>query len=136
MAVAKRLPGPEALPHLQGAVHIYKGDFLDGVSAGEWAEARRAELRRGYETALRATGAILANGGQLRQAVQIYEQAIAHEPLDEAAHRELMKCWARLGEPARAIRHYQRLQDLLRKELGAPPAAGTARLYEKLRAGA
>ena len=66
--------------------------------------------------------------------MQIYERAVAHEPLDEAAHRELMKCWARLGEPARAFRHYQRLQDFLRKELGAPPTPETAARIRGLKA--
>jgi predicted ATPase/DNA-binding SARP family transcriptional activator len=130
---AKRLPGPQALPHLQKAISAYGGDFLEGAGTGEWVDVRRRELRTNFEMALGATGAILVNAGQLRQAVQIYERAVAHEPLDEAAHRELMKCWARLGEPARALRHYQRLQDFLRKELGAPPAPETARVYETLR---
>jgi predicted ATPase/DNA-binding SARP family transcriptional activator len=136
LASAKRLPGPQALPHLQKAIHAYGGDFLEGATTGEWVEVRRRELRTNYEMALGATGAILVNAGQLRQAVQIYERAVAHEPLDETAHRELMKCWARLGEPARARRHYQQLQDFLRKELGAPPAPETARVYETLRASA
>jgi predicted ATPase/two-component SAPR family response regulator len=136
LAQARRLPGPQALPHLQKAISTYGGDFLEGVAASEWADVRRRELRANYEMALGATGAILANGGQFRQAVQIYERAVAHEPLDEAAHRELMKCWSRLGEPARALRHYQRLQDILRKELGSPPAPETARVYESLRVGA
>jgi predicted ATPase/two-component SAPR family response regulator len=133
LAAAKRQPGPQALPHLQRAISAYGGDFLEGIASSEWAEVRRRELRTNYEMALGATGAILVNAGQFRQAVQIYERAVAHEPLDEAAHRELMKCWARLGEPARALRHYQKLQDFLRKEIGSPPAAETARLYESLR---
>ena len=134
LATARRLPGLQALPHLQKAVSVYGGDFLEGAASGEWAELRRRELRTSYEMALGATGAILVKQGQSRQAVQIYERAVAHEPLDEAAHRELMKCWARLGEPARVLRHYQKLQDFLRKELGAPPAPETARIYESLRA--
>jgi len=134
LAAARRVPGPQALSHLQKAISVYGGDFLEGAASGEWAELRRRQLRTDYEMALGATGAILVKAGQFRQAVQIYERAVAHEPLDEAAHRELMKCWARLGEPARALRHYQDLQDFLRKELGAPPAAETARIYESLRA--
>jgi DNA-binding SARP family transcriptional activator len=134
LAAAKRLPGPQALPYLQKAVSVYGGDFLEGVASSEWVAARRRELRANFELALGATGAILVNAKQFRQAVQIYQRAIAHEPLDEAAHRELMKCWARMGEPSRAIRHYQALQDYLRKELGAPPAAETADVYEELRA--
>ncbi len=134
LAAARRLQGPQALSHLQTAISVYGGDFLEGVASSEWAAVRRRELRTNFEFALGATGAILVNAGRFRLAVQVYERAVAHEPLDEAAHRELMKCWGRLGEPARAMRHYQTLQDYLRKELGAPPAAETARVYEDLRA--
>jgi DNA-binding SARP family transcriptional activator len=134
LATARGLPGPQALPHLQRAVSLYGGDFLEGIASGEWVAVLRRELRTNFELALGACGAILVNAGKFRQAVQIYERAVAHEPLDEAAHRELMKCWARLGEPARAVRHYRTLEDYLRKELGAPPAAETARVYENIRA--
>jgi two-component SAPR family response regulator len=124
-------PDPRALPHLQQALAAYKGYFLDGVPAGEWAEERRRGLRADYEMAMGAMGAmgaILANAGQLREAVKVYERAIAHDLLDETAHRELMKCWVRLGEPARALRHYERLEEQLRSEMDAPPAPETVRL--------
>jgi hypothetical protein len=41
-------------------------------------------------------------------------------------------CWVRLGEPARAMRHYQELVDLLQEKLGVPPAAETTALYRRL----
>ena len=46
-------------------------------------------------------------------AVAAFRRAVAHEPLNETAHRELMSCWARLGETARAVRHYTELVELL-----------------------
>jgi DNA-binding SARP family transcriptional activator len=95
----------------------------------------KARLPADYERALGATGAILAKAGQLRQAIQVYERAVAHEPFDESSHPELMKCWVKLGEPARALRHYETLAVLLREQVGTPPAPETARLYERLRAG-
>lgn len=133
VATARRLPGPEALTHLRRALAVYRGEFLAGVSAGEWAEARRRQLRADFEMALGAAGAVLASTGRLREAVEVYERAVSHDPLDETSHRELMKCWARLGEPARALRHYEGLTEVLRREVGAPPAPETARLYQALR---
>ena len=63
----------------------------------------------------------------------MYRRAIAHEPLDEAAHRALMECWAAAGQPARAMRHYEELRDLIRAEVGGTPAAQTTALYARLR---
>ena len=61
LASAKRLPGPQALPHLQNAISAYGGDFLEGAATSEWVDVRRRELRTNYEMALGATGAILVN---------------------------------------------------------------------------
>ena len=63
----------------------------------------------------------------------MYRRAIAHEPLDEAAHRALMECWAASGQTARALRHYSELTELLQDQLGSAPAAQTTALYERLR---
>ncbi|HTW06748.1 MAG TPA: BTAD domain-containing putative transcriptional regulator [Acidimicrobiales bacterium] len=130
---ARRARGPDALPHWQRALAAYGGDFLPDMAAGEWAEERRRELRASYEAALSAAGGALVAAGQHRLALQVYERAVAHEPLNESAHRELMRCLERLGQPARAMRHFDELATLLRRELGASPAAETVRLYEQLR---
>ena len=71
--------------------------------------------------------------GRVREAIEVYRRAIAHEPLDEAAHRALMECWAAAGQPARALRHYEELRELLRTEVGGGPAAQTTALYARLR---
>ena len=61
-----------------------------------------------------------------------FRRAVAHEPLNETAHRELMNSWARMGETARAVRHYRELEELLREQVGVPPAAETTALYRRL----
>jgi DNA-binding SARP family transcriptional activator len=66
--------------------------------------------------------------------VVAFRRAVAHEPLNESAHRELMNCWARLGETARAIQHYEKLAGTLRDQVGVPPAAETTALYRRLMA--
>ncbi len=43
-----------------------------------------------------------------------------------------MNCWARLGETARAVRHYQELVELLQDQVGMPPAAETTARYQRL----
>ena len=134
LAARRARPAEAALPELQKAVAAYGGDFLEGMSAGEWALVRRDELRRAFESALLATGRLQAAAGRHQAAVSAFRRAVAHEPLNETAHRELMSSWARLGETARAIRHYEELTELLREQVGVPPAAETTALYRKLMA--
>jgi DNA-binding SARP family transcriptional activator len=133
LAAARRArPVAAALPDLQRAVAAYGGDFLAGMAAGEWAQARRDELARSFESALLATGRLHAAAGRYQPAAAAFRRAIAHEPLNETAHRELMNCWARLGETARAVRHYGELAELLQEQVGVPPAAETTALYRRL----
>jgi DNA-binding SARP family transcriptional activator len=125
--------GDAALPDLQRAIAVYGGDFLAGLAAGEWAAARRDELRRSFESALLATGRLHAAAGHHQAAAAAFRRAVAHEPLNETAHRELMQAWASLGETARAVRHYEELTDLLAGQVGVPPSAETTALYQRLR---
>jgi two-component SAPR family response regulator len=135
LAARRARPAEAALPHLQRAVGVYGGDFLDGMSAGEWALVRRDELRRAFESALLATGRLQTAAGRHQAAVTVFRRAVAHEPLNETAHRELMNSWARLGETARAVRHYEELTELLRGQVGVPPAPETTALYRRLTSG-
>lgn len=93
-----------------------------------------AEKIASIESALLATGRFQAAAGRHQAAAVLFRRAVAHEPLNETAHRELMSSWARLGETARAIRHYEELTELLREQVGVPPAAETTALYQRLMA--
>jgi DNA-binding SARP family transcriptional activator len=131
-AAGRARPASAGLPDLRRAVAAYGGDFLAGMTAGEWASGRRDELRRRFETALIATGRLHAAAGNHQAAVTAFRRAVEHEPLNESAHRELMTCWAALGETARAVRHYAELSALLNDRVGVPPATETTALYERL----
>ncbi len=102
------------------------------MAAGEWAQARGDELARSFESALLATGRLHAAAGRYQPAAAAFRRAITHEPLNETAHRELMNCWVRLGETARAVRHYGELVELLQEQVGVPPAAETTALYRRM----
>jgi DNA-binding SARP family transcriptional activator len=133
LAAARRAkPAEAALPELQRAIAAYGGDFLAGMPCGDWAETRRDELARSFESALLASGRLQLAAGRLQAAAAAFRRAVSHEPLNETAHRELMSCWARMGETARAVRHYDELVELLRAQVGVPPAAETTALYRKL----
>jgi predicted ATPase/DNA-binding SARP family transcriptional activator len=126
-------PEPAALPALVAAVEAYQGDFLADLPGEQWIDLRRTELRTAFEQVLIALGRHYARAGRFPQAVRTYERAIAHDSLLEAAHRELIRCYADMGERARALRHYHGLAELLQDQLGITPSAETRELYAALR---
>jgi DNA-binding SARP family transcriptional activator len=75
----------------------------------------------------------LSATGRHTQALELYRRAVEHDPIDETAHRRLMRCLADLGEPAKAAQVYQALSQRLQDELGVAPAADTTAIYRQLR---
>jgi DNA-binding SARP family transcriptional activator len=102
---------------------------------GEWFLLRREELRRKYLDALLNLGQLLGARGDYAHAAECYRRAIEKDEVLEEAHRELMRCYARLGERGQALRHYQTLEQLMRDELGSAPAAESVTLFQRLKRG-
>jgi predicted ATPase/DNA-binding SARP family transcriptional activator len=125
----------QAILHLEQALKLYRGDFLAGAHESEWLERKREELRRRRTDALLALGQLRFETAAYARAAQAYQQLIAADPYQERAHRELMRCLARLGERGQALRTFERLAGLLRRELGAEPAPETATLAARIRSG-
>ena len=138
LAQATRLKGraPEqALPALAQAVALYQGEFVEDLLEGEWFRLRREQLRRQYLNALLDLGQLHYDRGDYAAAAQTYRRAIEKENVLESAHRELMRCYERLGERGQALRHFQTLAQVMRAELGAPPAPESVALYDRLKRG-
>ena len=125
----------QAILHLQEAVALYAGDFLEDLAQGEWVLERQEELRRAYGESLLLLGGLLLRQERGAEAADAYRQAISHDRFLEEAHRGLMRSQASLGEPGGALRHYDDLARMLQEQLGASPSAETVALYESLRAG-
>jgi two-component SAPR family response regulator len=125
----------QVIRHLQEAVSLYAGDFLEDIAQSEWTLERQEELRRAYEESLLLLGRLLVSRERHSEAAEVYRKAIAHERFSEEAHRGLMRSEAALGERGRALRHYEQLTRMLQEQLGASPAPESVALYERLRAG-
>jgi predicted ATPase/DNA-binding SARP family transcriptional activator len=128
--------GDGAVERLREARSLYTGDFLDGETAGPWHEEHRSRLLRLWaDVSLRLAAALEAAGDDLAAAA-VYHEVVVREELDEAAHRGLMRTWARTGERARALRHYDRLVAFLRDELECDPEPETVQVRDSLRGSA
>ncbi|HJT55172.1 MAG TPA: tetratricopeptide repeat protein [Ktedonobacteraceae bacterium] len=123
----------QAIPYIQDAIKLYRGDFLDGCGMGDWLLPRRDELRRQYVEVAFALGRGLLAQQNFVQAIEAFRHVIATDSYFEAAHRELMRTYARMGERAQALKCYSTLLSHMRDELGTVPDAETTALFERLR---
>jgi predicted ATPase/DNA-binding SARP family transcriptional activator len=135
-AIRLQDPMPQAAIALwQEAIALYQGEFVEDLLEGDWFLLRREELRHKYLDALLELGRLWSAQGAHDHAAEAYRRALEKDDLLEEAHRELMRCYARLGERGLALRQYQTLAQRLRVELASMPAPPTLALYEKIQRG-
>jgi two-component SAPR family response regulator len=123
----------EPLGRIRRAIDWYRGDFLQDENARDWHLETRDNLRRLYSDGLFLLGEHLMRADNHTDAAEVYRRAIAVEELREEAHRRLMLCLARSGDRAEALRQYERLVKVLRKEMDAEPESETRALFDRLR---
>ena len=104
-----------AVPHLEAAMALYKGDFLPDERYEDWAISERERLRDLACKPLRALAELTDDS----DAAAFHLERLAEmEPLDVDVHRELIGVWMRQGRRSRAMRHYRAVQSRLMRELG------------------
>ena len=60
---------------------------------------------------------------------------LALDPLDEQAHRHLMRLYAWSGRRSAALRQYEECVAILEDQLGVPPQEATTELYQAIQEG-
>ena len=122
------------------AVDFYREDFLAGFSLrdssdfDDWVFFQAENLRRELVGALDRLVRHLAMQHDYDAAITQARHWIAVDPLQEAAHRELMKLYALTDQRAAALRQYQECVRVLKQELDVEPLTETTQLHEAIRA--
>lgn len=96
---------------------------------GRWVDGVRDRLREVLLWALCVLSDGYAQRGRYQLAVRTAEDAIELEPFRERMHQLLMQVHVAAGNPAEALRAYDRCRRILAEELGVYPAAETAALH-------
>lgn len=118
--------------YLTEAVRWYGGPLLSGYYE-DWIFPERDRLAQNYLAALRALAAHHASDGTLDVALDYARRAVAADPLDEAAHTDVMRLLLAAGQPQAALRHYSELERRLKDELDEAPSPATQALAEQIR---
>ena len=117
---------------LAAAAARYRGDFLSGDAAGEWAEERRDRLRQLHLDTLDALGRAEMEHERYAEAADAFRAVLAADPANEEACRRQMICLSRLGDRAAALRAFDTLARALREDLGVKPARETLAVRDGL----
>ncbi len=126
------------LEPLQAAAALYRGDFLAGFTLrdspafDDWQFHEAERLRREYAGVLRHLSDIHVQTGQFEAALEAARRWLALDPLQEAAHQQIMQILAWSGQRTAALRQYRECVRILDRELGVAPLEETTRLYQRI----
>jgi predicted ATPase/DNA-binding SARP family transcriptional activator/uncharacterized protein HemY len=130
---------PACMPYLSQAVALFRGDFMQGFSLtdsgnfDDWQFFTAEELRRELVGALVKLMLGHTAQGAFEEAIDYAHRWLEIDPLQEPAHRQLMKLYAWSGNHAAALRQYRQCAQMLEQELGEAPEEATRELYEDIR---
>jgi DNA-binding SARP family transcriptional activator len=124
-----------AVLDLTAAERRVGGDFLADLPGADWALFERERLRQARIDALLLLAECHFTDAAYPAAAEAYQHILTLDGYLEIAHRGWMRCLARQGESAQAVRHYQGLVEVLRAELGTTPSPETTLLLERIRRG-
>lgn len=123
---------------LAEAAALYKGRLLADVNIAEDAWSEWLDVQRGRVESL-ALDAMVSLGqqeldlGNHEPALEAASHAVAVNDVREDAHRLIVRALAATGRKAEALRHYEGLVALLKRELNTEPDAATKSLVAELR---
>jgi len=122
---------------LNEAIDLYRGPLLPDITIPEedwteWLDVQRQRLEDLALDAMIKLGEEELQVGNHRQALKAGNRAIAITSHREDAHRLVMRALAAGGRRADALKHYQDLVALLKRELNTEPDAATKSLVADL----
>jgi DNA-binding SARP family transcriptional activator len=120
-----------AVHHYRRATELYQGDLGDAEDVQ--AVVERERLRVLYLTLLARVADHYFATGDYAACQQYAQRSLTCEPCREDAHRILMRCYARRGERAQALRQYRLCEQILSAEFGAVPEPATNALFDLAR---
>ena len=115
---------------------LYQGDFLEEDLYEDWPMLQREGLRDSYLLILDRLSRRRFEEEKYATCIHLCQKILAKDDCREDAHRRLMHCYCRQGQPYLALRQYHQCTETLQTELEVPPMAETLALYERIRAGA
>jgi len=124
-----------AIRAYEAAAQLYDGDFFADDPYADWAIPTRDALRLlAVDTQSRLVDLYLRRGAY-GPAAHVARSILGTDPCNELVHRQLMSCYAAMGQLHLALGQYRRCADALWSTFRVRPTSETRRMYARLWAG-
>jgi DNA-binding SARP family transcriptional activator len=115
------------------AAGLYRGDFMADDPYEDWAALTRERLRLAYLDILGRLSNLYFNAGHYTACASLCQRITERDPCREDAHRRLMRCYSRQGQPQLALMQYRACARALSDELGVGTDPATTELHQRIR---
>lgn len=135
-ALGKDGPPPtdgQRLDDLAAASTLLAGLTVNEPPFEDWLTAERATYAALLSSALTRIAEDLLGERNLSAALTAARRLLDLDAFNEAAHRLLMRVLHAQGETASALRHYDKMREMLSEELGIQPGPETTALIARIR---
>src|ERR687889_408883 len=129
----------ELIGRLEGALGLYRGEFMEGFSVEEapefevWVEGERMRWRALFGELCERVSRLEGEEGLIGEAIATARLWVGHAQLEEAAHRRLVELLSSAGESERAVLVYEGFENTLKRELKMEPSPSMQELAARLR---
>ena len=124
--------GPDAPQHAVQAEQLYRGELLAGVYE-DWCLGPREVCSARFIDTMEHLLNMHLSRGDWREAIRVGKRILGEDRLLEHIHRQIMRCYAHLGDRASSARQFETLRQNLRLELNVSPSPETVALFDTLK---
>ena len=123
----------KAVRDYEFAGDLYRGDFMAEDPYEDWTALTRERLRLAHLDVLGRLSSLYFTAGHYTACASLCQRIIERDPCREDAHRRLMRCYSRQGQPHLALMQYRACARALASELGVETDPATMELYQHIR---
>lgn len=122
-----------AIQAYQLAEGLYQGDFLEDDLYEDWPILQRENLKDSYLIILDRLSRYYFKEERYTTCIHLCQKILIKDECREDAHRRLMRCYSRRGQPHLALRQYHLCVEALTRVVDVSPAPETVALYHHIR---
>lgn len=114
------------------ALGLYKGPLFANRDY-PWCEEERERMFRYFAGASKRSAKWYLDRKEYQQASEVLLSLVFYDPVDEEAHKMLLRIYQELRDRSSFLTHYEKVKKIFREELGTAPPEALRSMAENLR---
>ncbi|MCL1858672.1 MAG: winged helix-turn-helix domain-containing protein [Oscillospiraceae bacterium] len=104
------------------AIELYNGDFLSDIIYDIWVLPIRTTYKKKYSDCIALFLELLDKSGDFEAVIRVCNDFFKHEFLDEKSNLYFLRAMVSLNRKQEAQKHYDRMAEIMYRELGVNPS--------------